>query len=66
MMNALFIVNVDSEEFRFRRNDRKSDVDSANCSTATNVAGSFSVSQNSVLQNEEPEIEQNFTGNSEK
>jgi hypothetical protein len=58
VVNALFVVNVDSEEFRFGGNDRQSDIDSPDRSAATNVSMTFSVSQNSVFQNEKPEIEQ--------
>ena len=53
MMNALLIINVDTEKFRFCRNDRKTDVDSTDRSTTSNVDRRLAVCQNTFFQNEE-------------
>ena len=53
MMNALLIINVDTEKFRFCRNDRKTDVDSTDRPTTSNVDRRLAVCQNTFFQNEE-------------
>ena len=55
MVNAFFIVDIDSEEFRFCWNDGKTDIDATDCPTASNVPGTLAVRQHSVLKNKKSE-----------